>query len=602
MTVTAPQGLSWHALLSALRGDTSAQLWRAAARRLREEPHVPGEFAHRSARLAILATHTADFLAELLPVAALSCGIDLRVYQTPFGQLETELLDSTRPLYAERPDYVLLCATEEDLQLSAGSPNDVVSAAVERWSSVWDHITGALGARIIQCTFTAPADDPYGHAAATVSDSDTAVVNRVNSALLARGADRVLFVDCDRLAAEAGRRAWRDPRHLDVLRQPVSMEALPLLARSIAGVLAADLGLNRRCLVTDLDNTLWGGVLGEDGIGGVAVGSDAAGAPFERLQRYLLTLRRRGVVLAIASKNDEDLVAKALDEVPGMLLRREDFAVVVADWRPKSDQLLEIADRLGLGLDSLAFLDDNPAERAEVSDHLPQVDVIPLPGQPTGYVGALAWRPTLEPGRVTDDDRARAQSYAALRGSEELRVAAHSLEEFLDRLRMRAQVRCLGPADLNRAAQLLQKTNQFNLTTRRHSRERLAELTASSQWRCFALSLSDRFTDHGTVGLLLLRLDGETAEIDTLLLSCRVIGRTAERRLVATAAAAARAAECARLVGVYVPTGRNDLVASLYPDLGFSALDGDSIGIRRFGYQLASGGPTDTPHLKENPA
>jgi FkbH-like protein len=594
---------SWPDLLTALRGDAPAQVWRTAAGRLRDEPHIRGEFGRRRARLAILATHTTDFLTELLPVAALSCGIDLTVYQAPYGQMEAELLDNSRPIHANRPDYVLLSGTEEDLNLGRGPADDVVSAAMERWCGLWARVAG-LGARVIQCAFASSADDAYGNRAAAVADSDTAIVWRVNAELLRRGADRVLFVDCDRLAAETGRRAWRDPRHMDMLHQPVSLAALPVLARSIAGVLGADLSLSRRCVVVDLDNTLWGGVLGEDGIRGVAAAGPEAAA-FQRFQRYLISLRRRGMALAVASKNDADLAERALDEVPGMLLRRDDFALVVADWRPKSEQLREIAERLGLGLDSMAFVDDNPAERAEVASRLPEVDVIPLPAQPAGYVRALAWRPTLEPGTLTADDLARAQSYAALRGAEDLRMATDSLEEFLDGLSMSARVRVIGKDDIPRAVQLVQKTNQFNLTTRRHSRERIEALASDPSWRCFALSLSDRFADHGTVGLLLMRLDGETAEIDTLLLSCRVIGRTAERRLVAAAAAAARAAGCARLTGAYMPTSRNRLVADVYPELGFTTLESgacEGTGGRLFVYDLDGDGPEDTPHLKEESA
>lgn len=258
---------SWPDLLTTLRGDAAAQVWRTGAARLRDEPHVRGEFARRRAALAVLATHTTDFLTEILPVAALSCGIDLTIYQAPYGHMESELLDPSRPIHDSRPDYVLLCGIEEDLNLGCGPADEVVSAAVERWSSLWDRVI-RLGASVIQCTFPSPTDDVYGNRAAAIADSDTSIVRRINAELLRRGADRVLFVDCDRLAAEAGWKAWRDPRHLDMLRQPVSLASLPALARSIAGVLGADLGLNRRCIVVDLDNTLWGGVLGEDGIRG----------------------------------------------------------------------------------------------------------------------------------------------------------------------------------------------------------------------------------------------------------------------------------------------------------------------------------------------
>ncbi|MBV6699867.1 HAD-IIIC family phosphatase [Kitasatospora aureofaciens] len=597
--------LPWPELLGELRGEARPQLWRPAARRLRREPGARARHGRRQVALAVLATHTTDFLAEYLPVGALSVGIDLTVRQFPYGQVEAELLDPAGELRAQRPDYVLLAGTEQDLQLGAADPDAVVEAAVARWSGLWTRVREDLGARVVQCLFTVPADDVYGNVSAAVGSSDSAVVRRINAALLERGGDDVLFVDCDRLAADVGRRVWRDPRYWDALRQPVSLDALPLLARTVAGVLAADLGLTRRCLVVDLDNTLWGGVLGEDGLDGVQVGQGAVGEAHARFQEYLGGLRRRGVVLAVASKNDADLAHRALAEIPGMRLRPSDFAVVVADWRPKSEQLREIAGRLGLGLESLAFVDDNPAERSQVAGELPEVDVIALPAQPSQYVRALAGRPTLETGRPTADDRARAASYQALQKVEGLRVAADSLEGFLDSLQMRSLLRPLTPGGLDRAAQLLQKTNQFNLTTRRRSRDELAELLGHPDWRCLTLSLRDRFADHGTVGLVLLRLDGAAGEIDTLLLSCRVIGRTAERRLVAAAAAEARAVGCDRLVGRYVPTSRNSLVAGLYPELGFQPVDesaGGPAGARSYMYPLDLDGPSDSPHLTEEQA
>jgi FkbH-like protein len=231
-----------------------------------------------------------------------------------------------------------------------------------------------------------------------------------------------------------------------------------------------------------------------------------------------------------------------------------------------------------------------------VAAALPAVDVIDLPPNPAGYLRALADRPTLAAPPPTAADRVRARSYAAARQAALSAAAAGTIEEFLDGLRMRATVRRLGPADLNRAAQLAQKTNQFNLTTARRGREELAGLATDPRWLCYVLELSDRFADHGATGLLLARLDGPAAELDTLLLSCRIIGRTAERRLLAVAATGARTAGCRVLRGVYVPSDRNGLVRSLYPSLGFAAAE---LGSSRctYEYDLMSGPPLDTPHI-----
>ncbi|MDF3290276.1 HAD-IIIC family phosphatase [Streptomyces silvisoli] len=584
----------WPGVLNALRGRNDRRLWQEAARRLEREPEAR-RHAQRQVSLTILATHTADFLASFLPVAALSVGIDLEVRRIPYGQLDTAVLDPAGPLQIDPPDYVLLCGTAEDLQLTHGPADAVVDAAVRRWSGLWQKIRDDIGARVVQCLFVSPADDVYGNAASWSLSSLTSLTTRINSELVRQSEEGgALFVDCERLASEAGRRNWHDPRYWDTVRQPVAMSALPLLARTVAGVLAADLGLTRRCLAVDLDNTLWAGVLGEDGPGGVTV-TDA----FARFQLYLQSLRQRGMALAVASKNDSALALRALEEVPGMRLTRDDFSVVVADWRPKSAQLREIAQRLGLRPQALAFVDDNRAERAEVVNRLPDVDVVPLPNHPAYFVAALAGRPTLEMGHPAADELARASSYARLPEVEELRVASDSLDTFLSSLRMRAQILPLSSHTLDRAAQLLQKTNQFNLTSHRHTREHLQRLLHQSDWICFTLALRDRFADHGTVGLVLVHASDDVADIDTLLLSCRIIGRTAERKLLAYVGEAARAAGCSVLRGRYIPTGRNSLVADVYPNLGFRSIevkpepDGDSL----YEYRLADGGPTDTPHI-----
>ena len=560
------------ARLAALREDDDYSHWLGTARLLEREREAGRAPSGRPVRLAVLSTHTSALFAALLPAAGLSVGLDLTVYQAPYGQLEQELLAPDSELRRFRPDYVLLSGVAEDLlpgRDAGADPDALVEAAVQRWTGLWDAVR-ALPARVLQHTFVPPTDDVYGNGAARFRHSFAAVVERVDAALFERGGDgRALFVDCAQLAADFGRRAWRDPRYWLAVRQAVSLDALPALARTAAAVICADQGLTRRCVVVDLDNTLWGGVLGEEGAGGVALGHGAVGEAFTLFQEYLLALKRRGLVLAVASKNDQALVDAAFYEVPGMRLRREDFAAVVADWRPKSEQLRDISRRIGLGLASLLFVDDNPAECAQVSAALPEVDVLCLPPRPADYVRALARRPTLQVADLTEADRRRSASYAALGEAERLREGGASLDDFLHGLEMRARVRPVDSSTLARAAQMIGKTNQFNLTTRRRTAEELAVLVESPEWICLTLALADRFTDHGVVGLALARIDGSAADLDTVLLSCRVIGRTAERHLLAEVARRAAAAGCTRLVGRYIPTDRNDLVRECYPGLGF---------------------------------
>jgi FkbH-like protein len=383
------------------------------------------------------------------------------------------------------------------------------------------------------------------------------------------------------------------------MRQPFSHAALPLLAPETAAVLAADLGLAARVLVLDLDNTLWGGVVGDDGPDGIVIGEGPDGEAYADFQSFVAALRERGMLLAVASKNDMQAARQPFEQRREMRLRLEDFAAFVADWRRKPEQIAEIAGTLGLGLDAILFADDNPAECAEVEQALPEVSTVCLDCPAAEQVGRLAGSVRLELASLSREDEQRQRSYAARAGAAELQAKAETLEDFWQSLQMRARVRALDAGSIDRAAQLVQKTNQFNLTLRRHSREVIERLAADGGSLCRTLELEDRFADHGMIGLAIAlesEDDPQTAVIDTFVMSCRVIGRTAETHMLAHLSAAALERGFARMRGVYVPGPRNGLVADLYPQLGFRAC-ARSEGC--WEYDLGANGAIDSPYISD---
>lgn len=558
-----------------------------------------GEPAARAkADVALLATFTSDLISELLPVAGRQHGIDLSVREVPFGQLEQSLMDPASPLCRQPPRYVVLGGTHADLipasfvPGAADAAERLVAEAVDRWTGLWAMAT-RLGSQVVQLGFVPPVADPFGPACWRSAGSVSAIVRELNGRLAARAGTAVRFVDTERLAAVVGLARWLDPRCWYRLRQPFSVDAVPWLATAVAEAVAVDSGVTRRCVVVDLDNTLWGGVVGQDGFDGVVVGSGPDGEAYADFQRFLRGLLARGVILAVCSKNDPGLAEQAIDRVPGMVLGRSDFAAVSSGWEPKSSQLAVLARRLRLGLDAMVFVDDEAAECAEVAAALPGIAVVHLAGRPSGFPSAVASVPGLA-GGSSDADGARARSYAALSQAHEYR-ARHpgSLDEHLRWLEMTASVTDVDPATLPRAAELIAKTNQFNLTTRRRTQAQLAGMLADESTFAACLRLSDRFADHGIVGVVLARADGADADIDTLLLSCRVIGRTAERNLVAAAARWASSRGARRLIGRYVPTERNAVVRDLYAELGFRLRDGqdEQDGARSYEYDLTAGCP-----------
>jgi FkbH-like protein len=576
----------WHLARNVLRAGSSVGWAPTSSRRI---------------RLAVLCSYEAAELSEYLRLALLALGVDPQLYVAPYGQLEQELLGSGTSLGSFEPTHILLAPTTSDLGFPelAAEPEEELAAAESRWRELWEAGRRGHGARVVQHAFVVPDETPLGHLALRHAGSRPSLVRELNRRLSEAAGAEVLLVDCERLAARIGKRRWHDPRLWFAARQPFGHDALELLARDSAAVLAADVGLAARCLVVDLDNTLWGGVVGEEGVDGIAIGNGPEGEAYAAFQEYLVALRQRGIVLAVASKNDLDSAREPFERNPGMRLKFEDFAAFVADWRRKPEQVAEIASSLGLGLDALVFADDNPAECAEVAAALPEVSVVSLAVPASELVRTLSACARFELSSLSGDDLVRGRSYAARAESQRLREGSASLEDFWRSLQMRAEVRALDERSLDRAAQLTQKTNQFNLTLRRRSREEIAGIAADDRAICRTLTLADRFADHGLVGLGLLLASAEdprTAEIDTLLLSCRVIGRTAEVHLLSHLAREAGAAGYRRIRGTYVAGPRNALVAELYAKLGFVAAGDDGAC---WELDISAGCPIESPYIAD---
>ena len=337
--------------------------------------------------------------------------------------------------------------------------------------------------------------------------------------------------------------------------------------------LAADLGLSRKCLVLDLDNTLWGGVIAEEGLAGIKLGQGSEGEAFVAFQEYILKLKRKGVILTICSKNNYADAIQPFEKHSEMRLTLQDIALFIANWEAKPDNIRKIADTLQIGLDSLVFVDDNPVERDIVRKFLPEVDVLQLPADPAYYLRTLSEYLSLETASLTAEDSERADQYRARAQIKELEAAAGSIEDFYQSLRMQAIVTPFEDAQLPRIAQLIGKTNQFNLTTRRHGMPQLTAFLRDPHCVHFALRLRDRYTDHGLVSVMIARREGDLLDIDTWLMSCRVIGRTVEATMLEQLCRQAAQLDCTVLQGTYIPTQKNTMAADAYAKHGFEPFD-----------------------------
>jgi FkbH-like protein len=528
----------------------------------------------------------------MLRLAALARGIDLLLYEGDYGQYEQDLRNPDSGLYGFGPDMILVAVHHRALQLPAFSeaPDEEIEAELQRWRGLWQVARERANAEVIQFNFVPPPDVALGHLATRLAGSRHAMILALNARL---GQQReALIVDCDRLASGVGRQKWCDERYWFLARQAVAPELVPLLARNTVAVAAASMGLSKKCLVLDLDNTLWGGIVGEDGLEGIQLGAGPSGEAFVAFQEYILELKQKGVLLAVASKNNEADARDVFLKHPDMRLRLEDIAAFAVNWDNKASNLRRIAHELNLGLDSLVFVDDSAAECALIRRELPQVDVIQLPTEPSRLVRRLSDYLGFETLALTREDRARTEQYQARAEIERRAGSTADLPAFYRSLVMRAVCAPFDELNIARIAQLVAKTNQFNLTTRRYSADVLRGFMADREYVGLYMKLKDRFVDHGLIAVALARQAGNTLDIDSFLMSCRVIGRTVETAMLAAVCEAAKQRDCVRLRGTYIPTSKNALVAEFYPSHGFQVAK-STRGASVWEYDLGIRGPIE---------
>ena len=548
-------------------------------------------------RLGIVSSHTVDYLAQALPGTALRHGLVLDVVMADYGQAAQQLLDAGSDFGRARLDAILIAFDYRALGLSearfsAKDAEFTVDGAVSYAAGLAEAVRNTIGTCCILQTLVPPAETLFGNFDARFPGSVRTMIERFNHRLLFEVAGETdLVVDAASLATSTGLNVWNAARDWHKAKLPAAMDAMPLYAEHVCRVLGAVRGKSRKCLVLDLDNTLWGGVIGDDGLNGIKLGQGSStGEAFLEIQRYALALRQRGIVLAVCSKNDESNARLPFREHPEMLLKEEHIAVFVANWQDKANNIREIAATLNIGIDSIVFLDDNPVERGLVREILPEVAVPELTDDPADYPGILARAGYFEAVGLSSEDLKRADYYQANAERVSLKKIGN-LEEYLTSLQMVATLVPFDAVGRVRIAQLINKSNQFNLTTRRYSENEVARFETDPNKFCLQVRLVDRFGDNGMISVVIFDRAEEEWRCDTWLMSCRVLGRRVEELVLAHIAEAARSAGARRLVGVYLPTKKNSLVADHFAKLGFSKIsdlpeEGTEWALDLAGYQV----------------
>ena len=532
---------------------------------------IAGRLGLLPQRWAILRSFTVEPVVPVFKAGAYAAGVQLETHLGEFNAYAQEILDPGSALYRFQPDVAVLAVQTRDVApgLWRGEPasDDVLSRFGGWIGSFRQHAKAAL----IVHSLEVPAGASGGILDAQREDNAAEAIQRINHGLRALAGEHrgVYILDYDALVARHGRENWGDARKWLTVRLPIASANLPHLASEWLRFLHPLAGKVAKCVAVDLDNTLWGGVIGEDGMSGIHLGAEYPGAAFQQLQRALLDLKRRGILLAVASKNNPADAMEALSSHPGMVLGPRDFAAMRINWNEKARGLREIAAELNIGLDTIALLDDNPVERQQVREQALEAIVIHLPQDPMGYAQAVRDCPWFERLTLSEEDRQRGEYYAARRERVELERSVTSKEDFYRSLDQVVEIALVNGQTLARVAQLTQKTNQFNLTTRRYTEQQIAEMTANPVWRVWSLRVKDRYADNGLVGVAVAREDDEVCEIDSFLLSCRVIGRTLETALLAHLAADARERGAKVLRGWFLPTKKNAPAAEFYREHGF---------------------------------
>jgi FkbH-like protein len=569
----------------------------------RSFPQPPAGLATRPVRLAVLASATIDHLLPGIRAGALRRNIWVDCLVGDYGQYLQELLNRNSALHLYAPDTVLFAFDaahlfgSADPAMTAAQAEALLQQQAERIAGLWRLARERFGCHVIQQTILPVFPDLAGSNEHRLPGSRASLVHRLNARLRtmadAQGADLLAI---DAAAAQSGIAAWFDPVLWHRAKQEISPFAAPLYGDLLARLLAARQGLSFKCLALDLDNTLWGGVIGDDGMDGIKLGQGSAlGEAHVAFQLYCRDLSRRGVILAVCSKNDEANARAPFESHPEMILRPSDIACFVANWSDKPNNLRMIAERLNIGIDAIAFADDNPFERTIVRRELPMVAVPELPEDPALYAQCIADAGYFETIRVTTEDLERAGHYQANLRREQTRASFTDMAGYLKSLEMVLTCTPFDDVNLPRIVQLINKTNQFNLTTKRYTVEDARALMADPSAVTMQIRLADNLGDNGMICVVIARADSDrTLRIDTWLMSCRVLGRQVEDATMNLVVEAAQRLGLSRIIGEYRPTAKNGMVREHFARLGFSLAAEDPDGSTTWERDVAGFTPAAT--------
>ncbi|MFT3826849.1 MAG: HAD-IIIC family phosphatase [Chitinophagaceae bacterium] len=531
----------------------------------------------KSCRIAILSDSASQFITQAIRGYGIENGVNYQVFEADYNQIDLQVFDPGSELYEYKPDYVIILRSSERLlkyfyKKGNADKEAFAEAQCAYMDSLYQQITGQLKARVIINTFPEINDTVFGNFGTKTKQSFLYQIKKLNVALMDLCNERknLFMVDFASLVTKKGYDNTFDPKMYVSADMVYSIDILPYLAKNVHDIIQAISGSFRKCIILDLDNTTWGGIIGDDGLEGIQIGDLGIGKVYTDLQMWVKELRKRGVIVAVCSKNTESIAKEPFEKHPDMKLRLEDISVFVANWENKVDNIRYIQSILNISFDSMVFLDDNPFEREMVKQGIPELTVPNLPEDPSEYLQYIRSLNLFETASFTEEDEQRTKQYQEEAKRSILQKSFANEDEFLESLQMQCEVKAFDQFTIPRIAQLSQRSNQFNLRTIRYTEEDIRNITQSPNHYTLSFSLNDVYGDYGLIAFIILeKKDAQTLFIDSWIMSCRVLKRGMEVFTLQSIIALAKQHGFTKLVGEYIPTKKNELVKEHYQKLGF---------------------------------
>jgi len=525
--------------------------------------------------VALLADSASQHLAKALRAVAIEYSINLNIWEAEYDAIDSTIYNINSELYTQSFDYILIIQSTQKIYREFSLSSRKAGFADEKIARIRQFVLlleQRTSSKVIVSNFMELNDNVFGNYANKTNKSFIYQVRKLNFELMHIGIQQknLFIADLQSLYAQKGYQAAISPKlyiHADLT---LDLDFLAQFAKSIVDIIAAIQGSFKKCVIVDLDNTLWGGIIGDDGIENIQVGDLGIGKAFTNLQIWLKNLKERGIILAVSSKNTESIAKEVFEKHPGMILKKEDISVFAINWETKVDNILFIQSILNIGFDSMVFLDDNPFERAMVKQHIPDITVPDLPEDPAEYLPYLQSLNLFETASFSEEDSSRTLQYQEEASRKALQKQFTTEAEFLESLGMEATIKPVDNFTRPRVAQLTQRSNQFNLRTQRYTDGDIAKIMTDPNKYTLTVSLADSFGDYGLISAVILeKKSSERLFIDTWIMSCRVLKRGVENMLLEEIVSLAREYGFTEVEGEYIPTAKNGLVKDHYKNLGF---------------------------------